>query len=58
MQLDEQTEVQPSVRRQPYSSPTLQTFGSVRDLTAAGSGGKTELNPDGSCNISPIKARC
>ena len=33
--------------RQPYAAPRLVTFGAVRDLTAAGSGGKLELGAPG-----------
>ncbi len=44
--------------KKPYSTPVLACFGTVGELTAGGSGTRTELNPSGKCNNSPKKQRC
>jgi len=45
--------------KKPYRAPVLTDFGSVGELTAGGSGGRTELNPQGKCTSnSPNKQRC
>lgn len=44
--------------RRAYAAPTLLDYGRVADLTAAGSGGLTEVRPAGGCDNSPNKVRC
>ncbi len=45
--------------KKPYSTPVLTCFGTVGELTAGGSGTRSELNPtSGKCNNSPKKQRC
>lgn len=45
--------------KKPYSTPVLTCFGTVGELTAGGSGTRSELNPHGKCTSnSPNKQRC
>lgn len=38
------------IKRKLYKKPKLRRFGHMREITQGGSNGKSELNPDGSCN--------
>lgn len=54
-----QTGADPTSARAAYAAPRLTLYGSVRDLTAGGSGRRPEERQgDGSCINRPNQARC
>jgi hypothetical protein len=41
-----------------YRPPKLTVYGTMTQLTASGSGTRSEVNPAGNCTGSPSRVRC